>query len=182
MIQFTIFAIIQLVLLPLTIIGYIFSVVKALLYSKKHGISGTATNPLSVRWILHIFGLREDEDGAKMISSLTFMSGVGLWLMMGPSYIAYRICGYIPGLARIPEPEKVSLRSIVNFKTPFLDQIMEKHIDSMDQVVFMGARFDTRAFKYCQATPHAIYNVPPKPTLISFKPFDRVLDGSFSCH
>ena len=120
MLQFIVFLIIQLVLLPLTIIGYIFSVVKALLYTKKHGISATATNPLTTRWILHIFGLREDEEGTKLISSLPFMSGAGLWLMMGPSYIAYRICGYRPGLARIPEPEKAPRMSFVNSRTEFL--------------------------------------------------------------
>ena len=50
MAQFIVFLIIQIVLLPLTIIGYIFAVVKALLYSRKYGISLTATNPLSARW------------------------------------------------------------------------------------------------------------------------------------
>lgn len=150
MVQFIVFLIIQLVLLPVTIIGYIFLVVKVLLYSKKYGISATTTSPLGIRWFLHVFGLREDEDGTKMISSLPFMSVVGLWSMIGPAYIANRICGYTPGLARIPEPEKASLTSSVGCRTGFFDRIMEKNIDSMDQVVFMGAGFDTRAFKYCK--------------------------------
>jgi len=150
MVQFTIFAIIQLALLPLSIIEYIFAVVKVMLYSKKHGISATSTTPLTSRWILHIFGLRKDEDGTKMITSLPHISGVGLWLMMGPSYIAYRICGYRPGLARIPEPEKAPGMSFVNSRTEFFDKIMAKNIDSMNQVVFMGAGFDTRTFKYCK--------------------------------
>ena len=164
MLQFIVFLIIQLPLLPLAIIGYIFSVVKALLYTKKHGISGTATNPLSVRWILHIFGLREDEEGTKLISSLPFMSGAGLWLMMGPAYIANRICGYIPGIARIPEPEKVSLTSLVKYKTGFFDRIMEKNIDSMDQVVLMGAGFDTRAFKYCKGKNIKVFELDKENT------------------
>lgn len=70
--------------------------------------------------------------------------------MMGPAFIANRICGYIPKLARLLEPEKASLTSIVNCRTGFFDRIMEKNINSMDQVVFMGAGFDTRAFKYCK--------------------------------
>ncbi|MBA7704104.1 hypothetical protein ES703_112904 [subsurface metagenome] len=127
-VQLIIFAIIQLVLLPLTITGYIFLVVKVLLYSKKHGISATTTNPLSSRCILHIFGLRKDEAGTKMITSLPHMSGAGLWLMMGPSFIAYRICEYTPKLARLPEPEKASLASFVNCRTEFFDKIMEKNI------------------------------------------------------
>jgi len=164
MVQFIVFLIIQLPLLPLTIIGYIFSVVKALLYTKKHGISGTATSPLTSRWILHVFGSREDEGGAKMISSLPFMSGAGLWLMMGPAYIANRICGYIPGIARIPEPEKVSLTSLVKYKTGFFDRIMEKNIDSMDQVVLMGAGFDTRAFKYCKGKDIKVFELDEENT------------------
>jgi len=70
MVQFIVFAIIQLVFLPLTIIGYIFLVVRSMHYSKKHGLSATATNPLGYRWFLHIFGSREDEAGTKMIASL----------------------------------------------------------------------------------------------------------------
>ena len=164
MIQFIVFLIIQLALLPLSIIGYIFAVVKVMLYAKKHGISVTATNPLSSRWILHVFGLREDEDGTKMISSLPFMSGAGLWLIMGPSYIAYRICGYRPSIARIPELEKASLTSLVNSKTPFFDRIMEKNIDSMDQVVLMGAGFDTRAFKYCKGKNIKVFELDKENT------------------
>jgi len=66
MVQFIVFAIIQLVFLPLTIIGYIFLVVRSMHYSKKHGLLATATNPLGYRWFLHIFGSREDEAGTKM--------------------------------------------------------------------------------------------------------------------
>ena len=148
--QFIIFLIIQVPLLPLTIIGYIFAVVKALLYSKKYGMSATATNPLSMRWLLHKLGKREDEAMVEMISSLPYVSTVGLWLIFGPVIIANRICGYIPTLATFPEPEKVSSMGLISCRTAFFDKIMEKNIDTMDQVVFMGAGFDTRAFKYCK--------------------------------
>jgi methyltransferase (TIGR00027 family) len=150
MAQFIVFLIIQIPLLPLTIIGYIFAVVKALLYSKKYGMSATSTNPLSARWFLHVLGEREDEAMVTMISSLPYVSTVGLWLIYGPAFIAHRICGYTPKLARFLEPEKASLMSLVSCRTGFFDKIMEKNIDTMDQVVFMGAGFDTRAFKYCK--------------------------------
>ena len=86
MIQFAIFAIIQLPLLPLAIIGYIFSVVKALLYTKKHGISGTATNAPVTRWILHIFGLREDEEGTKLIYITLYVRS---WIMVDDGTCIY---------------------------------------------------------------------------------------------
>ena len=164
MVQFIVFLIIQLPLLPLTIIGYIFLVVKVMLYSKKHGLSATATNPLTSRWILHIFGSREDEAGIKIITSLPHISGAGLWLMMGPAFIANRICGYTPSLAQIPEPEKASLMSLVACKTKFFDKIMKKNINSMDQVVFMGAGFDTRAFKYCKGKKIKVFELDKENT------------------
>lgn len=150
LVQLTIFLLIQSIFLPITIIGYFFIVFKALVYSKKLDVLVTATNPLIARWILHKFGLREDEDGTKMISSLPIISPAGLWLMMGPSIIANRICGYVPTFARVPEPEKANFLSFLNYRTEFFDNVMEKNIDVMDQVVFMGAGFDTRAFMYCR--------------------------------
>jgi methyltransferase (TIGR00027 family) len=150
MAQFIVFLIIQIVLLPLTIMGYIFTVAKALLYSKKYGMSFTSTSPLGWRWLLHVLGKRKDPAVVEMISSLPSVSTVGLWLIFGPVIIANRICGYTPTFATFPEPEKVSLMSIFSFKTAFFDKSMEKNIDSVDQVVFMGAGFDTRAFTYCK--------------------------------
>ncbi len=162
--QFIVFLIIQIVLLPLTIIGYIFAVVKALLYSRKYGISVTATNPLSARWFLHVLGKREDDTMVNMISSLPFLSTVGLWLVYGPAFIANRICGYTPNLARFLEPEKASLMSLHSCKTGFFDKIMEKNIDNMDQVVFMGAGFDTRAFKYCKGKNVKVFELDQENT------------------
>ncbi len=148
--QFAIFLIIQLLLLPLTVIGYIVLVAKVMRYSKKHGLSLTSTRPLGSRWILHLFGLREDETMVKMVASLPHISKAALWLTMEPAVIAHRICGYIPKIARIPQPEKATLMSFLNCRTEFFDKTKEKNINSMDQVVFMGAGFDTRAFKYCK--------------------------------
>ena len=162
--QFIVFLIIQVVLLPLTIIGYIFAVVKILLYSKKYGISATATNPLSARWFLHVLGKREDEAMVEMISSLPFLSTAGLWLIYGPAFIANRICGYTPNLARFLEPKEASLTSLHSCKTGFFDKIMEKNIDSMDQVVFMGAGFDTRAFKYCKGKNVKVFELDQENT------------------
>ena len=99
-----------------------------------------------------------------MISSLPFMSGAGLWLMMGPAFIANRICGYIPSLAKIPEPEKASLMSLVGCRTKFFDKMMEKNINSIDQVVFMGAGFDTRVFKYCSGEKIKVFELDKENT------------------
>jgi len=162
MLQFPIYAIIQLALLPVTIIGYVFSVIKVMLYSKKYGLSATSTSPLGARWILHKFGLREDEAGAKMIVSLPHISELGFFMTMIPSLIAYKISGYLPKVAQVPEPDKVTLMSFVSFRTAFFDRLMKTNIHNMAQVVFMGAGFDTRAFNYYKMKNLKVFELDKK--------------------
>ena len=113
---------------------------------------------------LHVLGKREDDTMVEMISSLPNMSIVGLWLVYGPAFIANRICGYTPNLARFLEPEKASLMSLHSCKTGFFDKILEKNIDNMDQAVFMGAGFDTRAFKYCKGKNVKVFELDQENT------------------
>jgi len=52
----------------------------------------------------------------------------------------------------------------VNSRTAFFDKIMEKNIAQMDQVVFMGAGFDTRAFKYCKGKNIKVFELDQENT------------------
>jgi len=85
-------------------------------------------------------------------------------MILGPAFTANRICGYTPNLATFPEPEKASVMGLVSCKTGFFDKIMEKNIDNMDQVVFMGAGFDTRALKYCKGKNVKVFELDQENT------------------
>ncbi|MBU7029361.1 MAG: SAM-dependent methyltransferase [Theionarchaea archaeon] len=163
-VQFIVFLIIQIPLLPLAIIGFVIAAVKELLYSKKLGISATAIEPLNVRWGLHYFRSREDKWLVKLIKALPTGSHYGLLCFYGPAIIANRICGYTPKLATIPAPGKETLSTFVNSRTAFFDRIMEKNIAQMNQVVFMGAGFDTRAFKYCKGKNVKVFELDQENT------------------
>jgi methyltransferase (TIGR00027 family) len=164
MAQFIVFLIIQIPLLPLTIIGTVIAGVKEVFYSKKLGMSSAALEPLMNRWILHHFRIRKDDVTIRITTSLPTASHYGLWLFFGPSIIANRICGYTPKLATIPAPGKETLSTFVHSRTAFFDKIMEKNIDSVDQVVFMGAGFDTRAFTYCKGRNVKVFELDQENT------------------
>ena len=123
--QLIIFLTIQLILLLLTIVGYIVIAVQVMVYAKNHGISATSTSMLGTRWILHLFGSRQDLTTVKLINAVPFMSTIGLWLIIGPAFITNRLCRYRPSFARLVEPEKASLITITNSRTPLFDKIME---------------------------------------------------------
>jgi methyltransferase (TIGR00027 family) len=157
--QVMIFIIIQFSLLPVTLAGYIYSVVQTMSYAKKKGVSMTATSVLGGRWIMHVFGTREDEATRKIATVLPFMSSTGWWMTMGPAYLAHRICGYTPKLALPVAPEKASLYTLVNSRSPLFDSIMERRLDQVDQVVVLGAGYDTRAIKYCKERAMAAFEL-----------------------
>lgn len=150
LVQFIIFLIIQTFLLPLGIIGSVLLIVKSILNTKKYNISAMAGNPLVIRWIMHVFGTRRDEYVSKIITEIPIISLTGLWLFIGPAFIANKVCGYLPGLAKLPKPEETSLLGYMGCRTDFFDKSIEKDIDNFEQFIIMGAGFDTRALRYCK--------------------------------
>ncbi len=60
------FIILQILFIPLAIIGAVWVGYKQLVVSKKLGVSQTAIEIINGRWTMHIFGLREDPAAAKL--------------------------------------------------------------------------------------------------------------------
>lgn len=154
-----IYLVLQVVLLPLTLVGYVFVVVQTMTSAKKYGVSATATNILGSRWMMHVFGTRPDDATAKLIVGLPFMSETGLWLAIGPAYLAHRLCGYVPGLARFVAPTDGAFPSLTNMRTPLLDAMVARNLDLVEQVVVLGAGFDTRAFGVCRGRGLPIFEL-----------------------
>ena len=98
--QGIIFIIIQFVLLLVTLLGYIYSVVQTMSYAKKEGVSMTATSVLGGRWIMHVFGTREDEANLAVIEAVEQIrrehqsaGEFGLHWMGGAFYRLYGLFG-----------------------------------------------------------------------------------------
>jgi len=137
-----VFVIVQILLLPLTLIGVILLAYKLLFVSKKLGISATALSALWGRVIAHYLGTRKDELATKLCATLPNVSIVGFWLSFFPTYIRYKIspAKFEPG------KETFSVTSIPASRSVYFDRIIAKQKNNVEQFVVMGAGYDTRSF------------------------------------
>jgi len=144
--SFLVFVALQILFIPLAIVGVILTGYRQLVVSKKLGTSQTAIEILNGRWTMHIFGMREDEAAVRVASVLPNTSTFGLWLCLFPLWTKYKISGRYFGYPRIPEEGEEVLSDLVMARTIFFDRIVDRALDGVDQFVVMGAGFDTRAY------------------------------------
>lgn len=162
--QFLVFLPIQILFIPLVIIGLIPAIYKEMVVSKKIGVSFTAGQVIQPRWIMHHLRIREDKTTVKFIKALPIESHWGLLGFMGAAIIANRICGYRPSFGLIPEEGKESVWTFVNARTLYFDRIMEQHLDHVDQVVILGGGFDLRVLKYTVGKNLMVFELDQKKT------------------
>lgn len=141
-----IFIILQILFIPLAIIGALLVAYKQLIVSKNLGVSQTAIEIINGRWTMHIFGLRDDHAAAKLASVLPNTSTFGLWLALTPLYVYYRISGSTRWYPVIAEAGKEGIANLVLNRTGYFDSIINKAKDYADQFVILGAGLDTRAY------------------------------------
>ncbi|RWX57558.1 class I SAM-dependent methyltransferase [Photobacterium chitinilyticum] len=152
-IALVIFAFVQILFIPLAVLGLILIIYKQVYVSWQLGVSSTAVEVINGRWIMHIFGLREDRVSLQLHRALPNNSVLGLWLIFFPSYLRYRICGRTYGYPVIPQQEEEGLSHLVTARTLYFDLLIDKYRNSIEQFVCLGAGFDTRCFsrlKSCQ--------------------------------
>jgi len=87
------FVVIQILFIPMGIIGIILVAYKQMYISRKLGVSSTAIEVINGRWIMDKFGLREDAAAVRLNEVLPNASTFGLWLALFPLYLQYKIKG-----------------------------------------------------------------------------------------
>lgn len=135
-----IFIVVQIIFIPLAIIGEILVSFKQLVISKRLGVSATAISAISQRWLMNFYGMRKDPATAKLYRALPNASEIGLWLVLFPSFLRYRIH------PSFPEEGKESLTNAVQARTFYIDKLINKSKNEVEQFVVMGAGFDTRCY------------------------------------
>jgi len=86
-IAFIVFIIVQIIFIPFAIIGVILLTIRQISVSKKLGVSSTALSVLSGRWIMNFYGVRKDENVARLYRALPNASELGIWLLLFPGYL-----------------------------------------------------------------------------------------------
>lgn len=149
-IKILLFVVVQIVLLPFFIVGFVLIAPRQFLVSKKLGLSGTAVDVLQSRWIQHYFGGRNDPVTIELAKGLPNMSHWGMCLAMSGVAVSHRVFRYVPSFFSTSDRGKENLLTFMYSRHLFFDDVFETSLDEMEQVVLMGAGFDTRSFMYCR--------------------------------
>jgi methyltransferase (TIGR00027 family) len=141
-----VFAVLQVLFIPLAIVGIAGSMYNQFVVSKKLGVSGTAVQIASERFIMDQFGLREDRAAGQLLRALPNQSMVMGWLILLPWYLRYRISGRNVAYPVISTPGNETVSSMVMDRTVTIDRIIRKSSGQVKQFVSLGAGFDTRCY------------------------------------
>jgi len=163
--QIVLYIPIQIVFIPIAIIGIIDGIYKGMGKSKKLGISFTSCRALQYRWIMHYFNTRLDPLSIAFTKNFPCESHFGLWSTMGALFISQRLFGFTTKLGQVPEPGEETLVSMVGSRLLMFDKIMEKFIDDMDQIVIPGAGFDLIALNFTEGKNVKVFELDQVKTL-----------------
>ena len=136
----------QILFVPLALVGIILVAYRQMVVSKRLGVSQTAIEVLNGRWTMHLFGVRVDDATARLAAVLPNTSLTGLWLVLMPLWLKFKLSGRLFLYPRVPPAGDERLGEIVVCRTLYFDRIIERVIDEVDQFVVMGAGYDVRAY------------------------------------
>ena len=141
-----IFVPLQILFIPITILGVLLVGYRQIAVSKRLGLSLTAIEVINARWTMHVFGMRDDEPTARLAAALPNTSLIGLWLCLFPLWLKAKISGRIALYPRKPDPGSETLADLIVVRTLYFDRLIERLSGTVEQVVIMGAGYDTRAY------------------------------------
>jgi methyltransferase (TIGR00027 family) len=136
----------QIVFVPLAILGALLQTYRQMIKSRRLGVSQTGVEVLGGRWTMHIFGIRDDEPTMRLAAALPNFSRVGMWAVLFPLWVHARLVGKPTWYPRVTALGSEDLRDLVTARTAYIDTLMKDSLDDVEQVVLMGAGYDTRAY------------------------------------
>jgi len=159
-----VFFLICLLLLPVTVAGYVLWIARAYA-GRASGVSRTAQGPLSARWFQHRLGVRRDEPAHRLLMVLPGVSPLAVRLVFGPMLLAHRLSGYVPQAFRYPFDGEITLQNQASARQTFYDSVVDRYLTGVPQFVILGAGFDTRAFRLPEGTHVRSFEVDTPKTL-----------------
>ena len=163
--QIILYIAIQIIFIPIAIIGIIIAVYKEMGKSKKLGVSFSAIKALQYRWMMHYFNTRPDPISVAFIKNFPCESHFGMWSIMGPLIISQRLFGFTTRLGKLVEPGEETSDSTAGIRVLMFDRIMEKYIDEMEQLVLPGAGFDLIALHFTKGKNVKVFELDQVNTL-----------------
>jgi len=154
-----IYTIVQILFIPLTIIGILLIVIKQFTVSKYLRISSTAVDVVSVRWAMDIFDIKEDKISRRLFRHLPNASLIGHWMVMYPTYLRYKISKDYNGFFSSKKAGKEFFGNPTTNRTLYIDKYISKHTNTAKQLVVLGAGFDTRCYEKLSGECPNLYEI-----------------------
>ena len=146
LLAYLIYVPLQIVWLPISLIGAIFVGYRQLVVSKRLGVSHTAVEIINGRWAMDVFGLQKDPAARRLAGAIPNNSVIGLWLTLWPIWVVSRLLGTHFLYPTLPDPERAGLANLVPSRTALFDAYIDAHVQEAAQFVVLGAGLDTRAY------------------------------------
>lgn len=163
--QVTLYIPIQILFIPFVIIGLVDALLKEMVKSKKLGVSFTAIKALQYRWLMHHFNIRPDTLSVAFIKKFPCESHFGLWSVFGALILSQRMFGFTSGFGKLEESGKENFSSTAYRRVIMFDEIMEKYVDEVDQIVIPGVGFDLIALHYTKEKKVKVFELDQITTL-----------------
>ena len=145
------FLLLEVLLAPLTVTSFVLLQLWIITIGKQQQISLTALAPLLCRWLLHIQGIRPDETTHRLVDNLSALNSALCWGSVGPTLFAANLTGYTPSFFKVPPIGQETLSNMIHTRTLFFDRAIAQSLPTAEQIVILGAGFDTRLFKFCSS-------------------------------
>ena len=142
------YILLQIILLPISLIGMIYANYRQQKNSKKAKISYTAGQVIQGQWILHYFNIRKDHNIIKFIKKFPAESHIGFYMMFSAAILANKLVKFVPKALIKNSLDDISSYSFLFFRTKKIDQLVKCKIEKVEQFVVLGAGFDLRSIRY----------------------------------
>src|SRR6266487_3642166 len=142
-----IFRLIQIAWSPIGLVGYVLLVITMILFSRTSGVSSTTLASLYTRRMQHELGTRLDEPVIRLTMVLPNVFYLALRLVTGGTLLAHRLTGYVPRIYRYPYEGDPPMAHESAARTTFFDAALARHLGGIDQLVLLGAGWDTRSYR-----------------------------------
>jgi methyltransferase (TIGR00027 family) len=164
-IQIVLYIPIQVAFIPLAIVGMIDGIYREIMVCKRLGVSFTAIKALQYRWFMHYFDARPDPFTVAFTKALPCESHFALWSTFGAFIVAQRLFGLTTIFGRLDEPGRETLTSTPTRRVVMFDEIMERYVDEMEQIVIPGSGFDLIAHHFTEGKSAKVFEVDQTATL-----------------
>src|SRR5436305_13864201 len=101
----------------------------------------------------HKLGTRLDEPCERLMMAHPSTPHLALRLVTEGTLLAHHLTGYVPRIYRYPYAGDPPMMHESAARTTFFDAALARHLKDIDQLVILGAGFDTRSYRMPQEIP-----------------------------